>query len=168
MADFLREFETLYVCRLFRTVGDKDFPGPWYKRTVTGRWAEADGSAGGYRGAATQQQFRLVLERPAEVFLSLALDRDADAGPGDPDRAPSIALYVLPGPTERGRAQSIARAVCDSGPFTNMPVVSASARRLEVRDGGYAVLPTTFKAGMESPFTVTVYADYPFTFEPIA
>lgn len=173
-SDFVREFETVYVCRLFRTVDDPIRRGPWNKKSAGGSWRKASGTAGGFKAAASSPQFRLRSARPAEFFLSLTLDVDlekaASSAPfsaADTAAAPVyIALYVLP--CEGGaKAKSIARACADSGPFTNLPMVSCSVMPCRHREEGFAVLPTTYGEDMESSWTITVFADVPFTFEPL-
>jgi hypothetical protein len=66
--DFVREFESVYVCRLFKTI---DAGGPWHKRSFSGGWSQADGTAGGYRKASTEPQLRVTLARPAQIFPTL-------------------------------------------------------------------------------------------------
>jgi hypothetical protein len=34
--------------------------------------------------------------------------------------------------------------------------------RLEVRAGGYLIVPTTYEPGMEANWTLTVFMDHPF------
>jgi len=166
LSDFLREFESLYVCRLFRTV---ERGGPWHKRSVAGGWSTAGGTAGGYRAAATEPQLRVAgLQRPAQLFATLTLDHGANKGGAGGEDPVYIGLFLLEAPAGGGRARSTGRGqVAASTPFTNMPTVSVAVTRLEVRAGGYLLLPTTFKAGTERPWTITVFADGPFELESI-
>ena len=52
--------------------------------------------------------------------------------------------------------------VASSAPFTNLPTVSLAARNLAVTGDGYYLIPCTYEPGGERPWTVTVFADYPF------
>jgi len=184
LGDFMREFDSLYLCRLFRTVSEG---GQWHKQSISSRWSKTQNTSGGYRAAPTEPQFLWRCARPAEVYATLTLDHDHrddndDCGGGrggvgghgadgdasaPPRRGPNIALFLLEAPA--GGSTYCRRVtqgkVADSGPFTNLPTVSVTVPRLEVRDDGYVFIGTTFEAGNEQSFTVTVFADYPFILE---
>jgi hypothetical protein len=185
VADFVREFDSLFLCRLFRTVSQG---GQWHKHSFSSRWSIAKNTAGGYRAASTAPQFLWRCARPAEVYATLTLDHDhqddddaaagggggcsrsdghgADEGSAPPRQDPHIALFLLEAPSGGKGCNRVTQGkVADSGNFTNSPTVSVAVPRLEVRDDGYVFLGTTYETGSESPFTVTLFADYPFTLE---
>ena len=163
--DFLRRFQTLYVCRLFRTVDERPTPGKWHRRTAVGSWQISDGTAEGYEGVATAPQFRLVIDRPCDVFLTLTLDKYDHQGDDV-----SIALFLMSptnsrrvgGGRQRIKMLTTTNVVASSSPFTNLSTVSVQASNLGVEDDGYTVIPLTYSAGMEATWTITVFCERDF------
>lgn len=165
LTDFLRNFETLYVCRLFRSPSDKP-PGPWHTKSVTGAWSRANGTATGYQDLTNAPQFKLTLARPASVFVTLSLDVGAHA------EDLFIAVFLLratngpQGPCKPTRLL-VSGKVASSSPFSTVPTVSVNVPSLPVADEGYYLIPATFEEGSESAWSMTVFADYAFALDAV-
>jgi hypothetical protein len=159
LTDFLRNFETLFVCRLFRSPRDSP-PGPWHTQSVVGTWSRAAGTATGYKDVTRAPQFKLTLARPANVFATLALD----GGPGDDVNIAVFLCRAERGSQSGGKLTRLTSQgmVAGSAPFTNLPTVSVNAPGLPVAAEGYYLLPVTFEAGHERAWSITVFADYVF------
>ena len=167
--DFLRRFETLYVCRLFRTVDERPNPGKWHRRSAAGAWRTSDGSAAGYRDVEKAPQFRLVVDRPVDIFLTLTMDKF------DHDDEPHIGLFLFSPSRDRrvggGRTtvkmMTTGNVVASSTPFTNLSTVSVQASNLGVEEEGYTVVPVTYSGGQEAEWTVTGFCERPFELKPL-
>jgi hypothetical protein len=152
------------VCRLFRTV-DEQPPGKWHRRVVTGSWKRSDGTAIGCRGDMGQApHLGHVVDRPADVFLTLTLDSF------DHDDEPSIALFLLApssnpyvsGGRKRVKRRTTTNGVASSSPFTNLSTVSVSAPNLGVQEEGYTIVPLSYDAGSEAEWTISVFCERSF------
>ena len=95
------------------------------------------------------------MSQPTRVFVSLSQDEGAGRSAEDMHHIGVMALE------KKGRvARNLYRTdlVARSGSFRNSREVSFEAT-LEPCDGGYTILPTTFRPGCEANFRVTVHAD---------
>ena len=77
-SDFVKAFNDIYVCRVFRLVSDTP-PGQWSSYHAHGEWAGI--TAGGcnrYKDSSPHNpQFLLPLTRPCTVYVSLAQLRES-------------------------------------------------------------------------------------------
>jgi hypothetical protein len=141
------------VCRLFKTVADG---GTWYKYTAVGRWAGA--SAGGSPNKPDKAQFNpqyyVALTRPGSVFISLQQDKPDRDGPDE-----IIGLKLLNKNGKRLRAVYTGEQLLTSGYCNTREVVAEGS--LTPYPEPLTLFVSTFDAGKELSYLLTVYSDVP-------
>jgi len=148
--DFCVNFRNVYVCRLFKTVAEG---GTWYKYTAAGAWSVADGTAGGCPNVPTcsdNPHYALQVDSKSTVFLSLS---QRETGPD----LPPIGFKVLKKRGMRVRNVYQGEQVM-GGAYSGTRELSDEA----ILDPDlYTVFVSTFAAGIETSFQLTVYSDRP-------
>ncbi|GAA6031892.1 hypothetical protein JCM8097_003322 [Rhodosporidiobolus ruineniae] len=120
-----------------------------YARKARGSWSE--GEDGGKDEPLRNPRFGLKLTKATNVKIRLVL-------PSGPKPA-ALFLYAA---SASGAPESL---VASTLPYED-PVcgVVTSLIRLEAREHGYLVVPSTYQAGVHVPFQILLYADAPVTF----
>jgi hypothetical protein len=100
ISDFVREFNSLHICRLFHSVKDG---GKWHKLSVPGEWSSATHSANGYDKTSKEPQIKFTLKNPADVHATLTLDYSqrnsgGENEEGDGCLSPVIGLFLIRAP----------------------------------------------------------------------
>jgi hypothetical protein len=155
--DFSTHYANIYVCRILRAVADG---GPWHKSTIEGEW-RGPTAGGWFLDRATWKrnpQFSLALTTTTTVVITLAQMGTGDRGG---PRARSMAFHVL----DLGgcRAAGVVNKVKDSGAYDPAAEVTAEGELRPSETGGkpLTIVPSTFEAGVELRFLLTVYSDKP-------
>ncbi|BGP21447.1 cysteine protease [Rhodotorula toruloides] len=124
-----------------------------YARQAKGCWRP--GEDGGSKDVLRNPRFRLRPEKAANVRIRLQT-------PGEP-KLVSLSVYLAGPDGEAGET------IATSGAYADYPCgVVTPFFRLEPREHGYLVMPSTYQGATHVPFQLLLYADAPVSFAPIS
>jgi hypothetical protein len=144
----------IYVCRTFKTVSEG---GPWYKYTAHGRWEGK--TAGGCTNDPSRAQFNpqyyLNVSKPANIFVVLTQEEVGKARDG----LTNIGIKLLNKKGNRCKAvyagQQLAATQYEA--FRQ----SSLEYKFTPQPTPLTLFVSTFEAGQERTFELTVFSDVP-------
>ncbi|EGF84352.1 hypothetical protein BATDEDRAFT_85291 [Batrachochytrium dendrobatidis JAM81] len=156
LLDFLREFSTMIICRMFdqpnrSLISRRVISGRYY-----GRWSKADKSDGGSLSypytVCNNPQFLLDIRKSSEVIFYLQR-RHANHPTHSSDI--SIGLIILKVEENRDfRITDLNYQQCHVSNYTSHTEVFC---RCILKEGRYVVIPTTYRSGQEGDFFIRFY-----------
>jgi len=126
-------------------------PDDYIELEMKGEWKGI--TAGGCLNQSTWRnnpQFQLKTDKKADMWISLSV-------PNKDNKEISIGFYVVKAPIDGSRTVDMeAKDVLKKGAFRKSQEVIVP---FDAEPGVYNIIASTFNAGQESPFTLTVYSD---------
>jgi len=144
--DFLVNFQTVQICRLF----DKS----WTKIVIHDQWKGLSATGcGNFKRLGDAPQYRIKILRPSHLIFVLSQQHDY----GEENFAVGMGLQSVGG----GRtAKSYKKNVkLSSAAFTNSRTSVMEADRMEPNTDGYTLVPTTFNPDEECTFVLAVWSN---------
>ena len=152
-SDFCRNFRTVYVCRIYKPVSDG---GEWHVYHTPGQWkGETAGGCSNTKAVLKNPQYYLQVSEPCTVFLSLRVQEEEGTGR---EYEFAIGAVVIDNGGKRMRYNSDIKL--RTGSFTFAREVSVEGQ-LKPESSLLTVCPSTFSAGEEARFTLTVISRAP-------
>ncbi|CAK9078953.1 Calpain-type cysteine protease DEK1 (Phytocalpain DEK1) (Protein DEFECTIVE KERNEL 1) (AtDEK1) (Protein EMBRYO DEFECTIVE 1275) (Protein EMBRYO DEFECTIVE 80) [Durusdinium trenchii] len=138
--DFVLHYRCVYICRVF----DKE----WNKKMVSSEWR---GETAGEDLAARAKQDAIFgdLWTKSRGLLFLTLLQHDARGVGEGDNEVPIGFGVF-------KDTNLYDRVCDSGTYCYDREVFVDTELTETGSSPYLIVPTTFKAGQERAFTMSL------------
>ncbi|XP_077578546.1 calpain-5-like isoform X2 [Stigmatopora nigra] len=166
--DFLSNFTHLVVCRLINT-SYLSLHKTWEEVALRASWRRHDHPPDNRAGGCANNQ-ETFLQNPQfsfdvskaqdEALVSLQQrDRRASQGPGrGPEDNLAIGFGIYKVEVNRKYRMHAAQVNVASSPYSN---ARSAFLRLELKEGRYVIVPTTFQPDLEGDFLLRIFTDVP-------